>query len=118
MNKDILNNYIQYYITVFNDKSKFQEFINLFNKHSKLIYNILEYKEQNLIIFLTEFYKYKIDIVNLQTSFMLNGDRRANILLSYTLIDSTNNTKNISQYIQLAYSNKEYWIHSSLININ
>ena len=40
------------------------------------------------------------------------------ILLSYVLVDELNNVRNVSQFIQLAYSNnKEYWIHSSLLNI-
>ena len=119
MNKELIDNYIQYYITVFNEKSKYQEFINMYNEHSILTHDNHTYQNQNLINLLAELYKYLIDINSLKISYMLNGDRRANILLTYTLVDLSNNIKNVSQFILLAYSNnKEYWIHSSLLNIN
>jgi hypothetical protein len=49
---------------------------------------------------------------------MINGDRRANILLSYIMFDLDGNYYNVSQFILLAYSNnKEFWIHSSILNL-
>jgi hypothetical protein len=119
MNKEIINNFIQYYVSIFNNKSKFQDFLNVWNDHSSFTYNDHLYKGRELITILTELYAYSIDNHYVNASFMIIGDRRANILLSYTIVDSTNNKKIISQYIQLAYSNqKTYWIHSSLLNMN
>ena len=117
MNKEIVNSFVQYYISMFNDKSKFQEFINMWNNHSTLSYNNYIYIKQDLITFLQQLYTYNIDPNNMTINFMVIGERRANILLSYDLIND-NNKKTISQYIQLAQSNdKTYWIHSSLLNM-
>lgn len=119
MNSDLINEYIKYYIEVYNDKNRFNEFINLWSEHSTLIYDNTTYKNQELIVLLTQLYTCSISNTNLNISYMIVGDRRVNILLSYILIDNLTNSKNVSQYIQLAFSNdKKYWIHSSLININ
>jgi hypothetical protein len=121
MNTEIINNFIQYYIGVFNDKTKFNEYMVIWKEYSTLTYNDINYTGQSLIDILKHIYALNIDISDpkyFKSSFMLIGDRRANILLSYRMIDSNGQILNISQYIQLAYSNlKEYWIHSSLLNL-
>ena len=121
MNTEIINNFIQYYISVFNDKTKFNEYILMWKEYSTLTYNDANYTGQTLIDILKHIYTLNIDISDpkyFKSSFMLIGDRRANILLTYRMLDSNGQILNISQYIQLAYSNlKEYWIHSSLLNL-
>jgi len=117
MNTEVINNFIQYYITNFNNKMDQSIFINLWKEYSILIHNNTEYKGLSLLTFFESLNNHIIDINSINVSFNQNGDRRANILLSYILIDNMNNKINDSQFIQLAYSNnKEYWIHSSLMN--
>jgi hypothetical protein len=117
MNTDIINNFIQYYISNFNDKNNTINFINLWKNYSTLNYMNKDYTEGELLSILNNLIvNYIIDINNIKVSFQINGDRRANILLNYRM-GNNNEIISISQYIQLAYSNqKEFWIHSSLIN--
>ena len=57
--------------------------------------------------------KYSVDIVDIDV--LLNGDRRANIVVSGFI----NDLYYFTEYIHLAYSNsKTYWIHSSILHVN
>ena len=117
MNTEIINNFIQYYVSNFNDKNNTSNFINLWTNYSVLNYMNKDHNESELLNILNYLSSnYIIDINNIKASFQINGERRANILLNYKMGNS-NEVISISQYIQLAYSNqKEFWIHSSLIN--
>lgn len=121
MNTDIINNFVQYYFNTFNDKTKFNEYMNMWKEYSTLVYNNISHTQNKLIDVLKHIYTCMIDVKNFQQiiiSSMAVGDRRANVLLTYRMIDSNGQILNVSQYILLAYSNsKEYWIHSSLVNI-
>ena len=120
MNEDIVKSFIQFYIETFNDKSKSKDFFAMWKEYSTFVYNNIKNSGQGLAIILTEIYNnFILDTNNLSLNIMMVGDRRANILLIYNLIDKSNNYHRTSQYIQLAYSNdKEFWIHSSLLAIN
>ena len=118
MNENIVNNFIKYYVENFNDKTKFQLFNNLWKDYSILTHNNNQLTGQQLREFLTAMNNLTILQDDFISSFTIVGDRRANILLSYKMRDQKNVIFNIAQYIMLAYSNKkEFWIHSSLLNI-
>ena len=119
MNEDTVKSFVEFYIETFNNKSRSKEFFVLWKEYSTLVYNNIKNSGQELAIILTEIYNnFILDTTNISLNMMMVGDRRANILITYNLIDKSNNYHRTSQYIQLAYSNdKEYWIHSSLLSI-
>jgi len=120
MNDAIVNGFIRFYIETLNDKNRFEEFITVWKEYTVAVHNSAVYTKETLLNYIRTLYSYTIkfnktdDII---VSFTLNGDRRANILISYQMHDNLGNIINVSQYILLAYSNSnEYWIHTSLIN--
>jgi hypothetical protein len=120
MNTEIINDFVQFYIQTFNDKSRSGEFISVWKDYSIFVYNLNTYTKETLLDYIRTLYAYKIKVDqqnDVVVSITQNGDRRANILLSYQMYDESGNTVNVSQYILLAYSNnKEFWIHTSLLN--
>lgn len=121
MNNDTIQKFVHFYLSTFNNKDRHNEFIKLWKEYSTLVHDMIPYTKEPLCVFLTQLYKVTIvyqSEADIQCSHMIIGDRRANILLSYKILDTDNTIKVVSQYIQLAYSNnKEYWIHSCLLNI-
>lgn len=121
MNSEIINNFIQFYIETFNNKTLIIEFSTIWKNYSTIVHNNTTFTGEQLNTYINNLYKYSIkydsqnDVI---ISFMINGDRRANILLSYIMFDLDGNYYNVSQFILLAYSNnKEFWIHSSIFNL-
>ncbi len=117
MNDQIIKSFVEYYVSSLNNKET-NTFINLWKPYSKIVYNGTTYADDNINEFLNTLYQQTMILApTVKYSAMQNGDRRANVLLTYDIIDQSNNIISFSQYILLAYSNdKEYWIHSSLIN--
>jgi hypothetical protein len=110
MNAIIVNNVMSEMIKLFNEKNDM--FFKLWRNYSSLIYNNTILKGIDINNF---FINLKNGINIKKYDYNMVGDRRANILLSGTL-DNTNNI--ITMYILLAYdNNKEYWIHSAIIQI-
>ena len=119
MNESTINDFIKFYVGTFNDKSKFEVFMSVWEKYSIFKYKGVEYTDINLVQMLMEINKCTILPESIDMSYMIIGDRRANILLSYKMVNQNNSLANVSQFIQLAYSNnKKYWIHSTILNIN
>jgi hypothetical protein len=115
MNSNIINEFINFYITSFNSKSN--DFFKLWKDYSTINNNNNFYTKDTLQTFLLDLIKFQINI-DIKYSYTIIGDRRSNILLTYIIYNSENIKYNVSQFIQLAYSNnKEYWIHSSIFNI-
>lgn len=115
MDSNIINEFIKFYITSFNSKSN--NFFNLWKDYSTINYNNNLYTKETLKKFLLDLNKFQIND-DIKFSYLIIGDRRSNILLTYTMFNSENIRYNVSQFIQLAYSNnKEYWIHSSIFSI-
>ena len=52
-----------------------------------------------------------------QMTILVNGDRRANIMVSGIMVSGISNTKyTFCEFMHLAYGNdKNYWIHSSIL---
>ncbi len=120
MNSEIINGFIQFYIQTFNDKTRSAEWLTMWKEYSIFVHNNTTFTKETLLDYIKTLYVYRIKVDSpndIVMSFTLNGDRRANILLTYSMLDTNNNTINVSQYILLAYSNnKEFWIHTSIIN--
>jgi hypothetical protein len=120
MNPNVINEFIKFYISTFNDKTRFTEFSMMWKEYSICVHNGQQTIKETLVDYIKTLYTYRIktDQQNdIMVSITVNGDRRANILLSYTMLDQNDNSINVSHYLLLAYSNnKEFWIHSSIIN--
>ena len=121
MNPDTINSFVQFYVQTFNDKTRSTDFMTIWKDYSICVYNGSTYTKETLADYLNTLYAYKIkcdspnDII---VSSTINGKRRANILMSYKMIDEQENIKNVSQYLLLAYSNnKEFWVHTNITNI-
>jgi len=120
MDCKIINEFVQFYIQTFNDKTRAAEWLSMWKEYSVFVHNNAAFTKETLLEFIKTFYLYtiKIDDPNdIIMSFTLNGERRANILLTYTMLDLNKRPITVSQYLLLAYSNnKEFWIHTSIIN--
>lgn len=111
MNNDIVKQFIDYYVTTFNNKQDNSPFIKLWREYSILTFENKHYTKEELGQFLLSILPYTI--TNVQSQFNINGERRSNIMMTYTMNQFT-----ASQFIQLSYSNsKEFWIHSSIMII-
>ena len=121
MNPEIIDSFVKFYIQTFNDKTQSAQFMTIWKDYSICVHNNVTFTKTTLAEYLNMLYAYKINIespTDIVMSFTLNGERRANILLSYTIVDTNGLTMNLSQYMLLAYSNnKEFWIHTNIINI-
>jgi len=121
MNPEIIDSFVKFYIETFNDKTQSAQFMTIWKNYSICVHNNVTFTKTTLVEYLNMLYTYKIKIdspTDIVMSFTLNGERRANILLSYSIIDAKGGVMNLSQYILLAYSNnKEFWIHTNIINI-
>jgi hypothetical protein len=114
MNQQVITDFIKFYVSSYNQ----EQFITLWKPYSTITHLDKTYQNEELIQFLSNLCSYVIDITSINVSFTQNGERRANILLTYKMIKN-DEQKHVSQFIQLAYSNnKEFWIHSSIIIIN
>jgi hypothetical protein len=110
MNQEIVNNTMVDMIKLFNIKDNL--FFRLWKEYSMLTYNNKMLKGNEIHNFFINL-KHTINIK--KYDYNMIGDRRANILLS-GILDNTNSI--VTMFIQLAYdNNKEYWIHSSIIQI-
>jgi hypothetical protein len=120
MNPDTINEFVKFYVETFNNKTRFAEFITMWKEYSTFVINGVS-SEKTLLENIKNLYAYTIKCdqsTDIIMSFTLNGTRRANILLSYQILDNAGNILNISQFILLAYSNNnEFWIHSNIINM-
>lgn len=119
MNITIVNDFIRFYIEKFDDKTKFNEFIFpwIQEKGSKLIHNNNIYTDKTLMEFLQYLYIGKI-YDNVLTTYNIDGNRRASILMNYKILNPDSKKYDVSQSIFLNYSNNnKYWIQSCLIII-
>ena len=114
MNPQVITDFIKFYVSSYNSP----QHLTLWKPYSTITHLDKTYQNEEILQFLSHLCSYTIDTSTINMSFTQNGERRANILLTYKMIKNEEQ-KFVSQFIQLAYSNnKEFWIHSSIIIIN
>jgi hypothetical protein len=120
MNATIVNDFIRFYVEKFNNKETFNEFLfPWIQEHgTKLIHNNNIFTEQTLIDFLRHLNIGTIINNDVLSTFTLEGNRRASILMKYKMINPDGKIYDISQSMFLNYSNnKKFWIQSCLMLI-
>lgn len=110
LTKDIVNEFVNFYYQCIN-ANNIDAILKHIKIHSVFIRNGTHFKGPVQITkVLHESYKPNM-FVPMKMDFLLNGDRRANIVVS----GITNNQRPFNEYIQLAFGNdKSYWIHSTI----
>ena len=115
MNKDIVGEFVHFYYKCLND-SKTELLVPHLKDNSHFIrHNIELHGTHNIVSQITQncvkYSPVKIDI-------MINGDRRANILITGTIHNGNTSTHKFSEYLLFSFSNKkEYWLHSSILHL-
>lgn len=115
MNKEIVNTFIDLYYQNLNNKNH-DILCNHLKDSTTFIRDLSEWKGVKSI--LTFLQNTPLSYQPMKMNIMINGDRRANILISGKIKDE--NTQMVvcfTEYILLAFSNqKEYWIHTSILH--
>lgn len=121
MNESIVNEFMKFYysnLNTHNEKNDMSKhLIPHLKQHSVFVRDSKQLKGERQIVeslFNTcyEFVPQQIDIV-------LNGERRANVVVSGQVSESLMKTsKYFTEYFHFAYGNdKQYWIHTSIFQI-
>ena len=124
MNNQIIYEFVNFYYKCLNEKNS--DLYPYFIEHSELMYNNNYVKGEQIIEFLLK----KCTNTNYNVSnitFLINGSRRANIVVSGTLNDfekvylnkKQKIEKKFTDFIHLAFgNNKQYWIHNIISHTN
>ena len=118
MNKEVVGTFVEFYYRSLNERN----FV-LLKPHLKgsstFVRDTSEWNGTNHIISCLQSNAVTYKPVKLNV--LVNGDRRANVLVSGTLVPTDHTiTAPIpySEYLLLSYSNtKEYWIHTSMLHV-
>lgn len=117
MNEDIVKEFVHFYYKCLNDNTVEQHLIPHLKDNSRFIrHNIELYGIQSILSQIT---KKGVIYTPTKINIMLNGDRRANLLITGHIHDpEVNNIITFSEYMLFSISNKkEYWIHSSILHL-
>lgn len=115
MNKEIVNTFIDLYYQNLNNKN-YDSLCNHLKGSSTFVRDTIEWSGTSHIISSLKSNDFTFQPIKMNV--LVNGDRRANVLVSGNIINAQNQvTIPFSEYILLSYSNnKEYWIHTSILH--
>lgn len=114
MNECVAKEFVVFYYNCLNS-GNFETLKPYITNHSTYIRNHKTFKGVDDIRVNCFLYphKYTVNIENVDV--LLNGDRRANIMVSGYI----NDLYYFTEYIHFAYSNsKTFWVHSSILHVN
>lgn len=116
MNKEVVNTFVEFYYRSLNERN-FESLKPHLKGSSTFVRDTSEWNGTNHIISCLQ--TNALTYQPLKLNVLVNGDRRANVLVSGTLVDhKTNTTVPFSEYLLLSFSNsKEYWIHTSILHV-
>ena len=115
MNNEIVNTFVDLYYQNLNNKN-YDSLCNHLKGSSKFVRDTSEWNGTTEIISCLE--TNAVTYQPMKLSVLVNGDRRANVLVSGNIINQhTHVTIPFSEYLLLSFSNqKEYWIHTSILH--
>ena len=116
MNKDIVGEFVHFYYKCLNDNTVGHLIPHLKDNSKFIRHNIELVGTENITNGIT---KTALIYTPLKFDIMINGDRRANIMITGKVQDLENKSStSYSEYLLFSLSNKkEYWIHSSILHL-
>lgn len=115
MNKEIVNTFLDLYYQNLNNQT-YDRLLNHLKDSTTFVRDSSEWKGASSIM--SFFQTTSLSYQPLKMNVLINGDRRANVLVTGKLKDEkTQMIVPFSEYILLSFSNqKEYWIHTSILH--
>lgn len=115
MNKEIVNTFVDLYYQNLNTQN-YERLSNHLKDSSTFVRDLSEWKGGSSIVNFLQ--TTSLSYQPIKMNVLINGDRRANVLVSGKLKDEkTQMIVPFTEYILLSFSNqKEYWIHTSILH--
>lgn len=115
MNKEIVNTFVDLYYQNLNTQN-YERLSNHLKDSSTFVRDLSEWKGGPSIVNFLQ--TTSLSYQPIKMNVLINGDRRANVLVSGKVKDDkTQMIVPFTEYILLSFSNqKEYWIHTSILH--
>lgn len=112
LNETTIKQFLEFYYNAINSKSPALLVPHL-KEHTTFVRNKTHFKGGNNIVNLLSILHTNVSIIPKDMDVLLNGHRRANIMISGMCDD-----KPFTEFIHFAFGNdKQYWIQSSILHI-
>jgi len=114
MNEAVAKEFINFYYNTLNS-ANIESLKPYITQHTTYIRNNQKFRGFDQVHLNCFNYPHKYNVNINEADVLLNGDRRANIVVSGFI----NDLYYFTEYIHFAYSNnKTFWIHSSILHVN